>query len=309
MNAFDATLQKYGADLSALQHFDAESPDLLPYATLVGARKAGDVDLAALGGVYEWQHSPLVFLVDGDQLQDDQQLNRIRRLLAMRGDAPYLGVVLPGQLTLYRVALDKRNLDSARIALDIPSDQEQITFAYLGNERPGLAGKGRWISDVVLKLLSTSIDDLIDGLDVSSNDAISLVGRALFTRFLGDRELLPKSIAPGGPNQVAAHFDSPEQAEKTSDWLDDTFNGDFLPLTEGVFHKLPQEAFGTLGDIMRRAPGGQFFLGWEEKWDMLDFAHIPVGVLSQAYESYLKQHAPLKQRKEGATTRPFTSLI
>ena len=31
---------------------------------------------------------------------------------------------------------------------------------------------------------------------------------------------------------------------------------------------------------------------------LLDFAHIPVGVLSQAYEHYLHSHAPLQQRKE-----------
>ncbi len=186
-----------------------------------------------------------------------------------------------------------------------------VFFTGLANERPGLAGKRPWISDVVLNLLSTSIDDLIDELDVSSNDAISLVGRALFARFLGDRDLLRESIAPGGPEQVAALFDGSEQAEKTSDWLDDTFNGDFLPLSEGLFFQLPQEAFRTLGNIMYRTPGGQIFLEWEESWARLDFAHIPVGVLSQAYESYLKIHTPLKQRKEGGyyTPAPIASLM
>ncbi|MDW5429133.1 N-6 DNA methylase, partial [Acinetobacter baumannii] len=53
------------------------------------------------------------------------------------------------------------------------------------------------------------------------------------------------------------------------------------------------------------------FLGWEEKWDYLDFAHIPVGVLSQAYELYLRNHAPIRQRKEGGfyTPRPIADLM
>ena len=186
MDAFDETLEEYGADRDALRRFDvrgSDGADLLPYATLVTARSAGNTDLAALEGVYEWQDSPLVFLVDGDQLQDDSnQLNRIRRLLAMRGDAPYLGVVSPGRLTLYRVSLDKIKHDRARIDLGIPDGQERMTFAYLGNERPGLGGRGRWISDVVLKLRRASLDDLNNDFGVPRNDAISLVGRALFTR-------------------------------------------------------------------------------------------------------------------------------
>ncbi len=321
MNAFDETLLKYGGDPDALRRFDvrgSEGADLLPYATLVAARKSKNSDLEALEGVYEWQDSPLVFLVDGDQLQNDQnRLNRIRRLLAMRGDAPYLGVVLPGQLTLYRVSLDESKPDRVRIDLSIPAGQERMTFSYLGNERPGLADRGRWISDVVLKLLSASIDDLKVNYSVSSNNAISLVGRALFTRFLGDRNLLLKSdllsnsIESNYPNKVAMLFDGPKRAKETSDWLDNTFNGDFLPLTPGLFEQLPHEAFHTLGNIMRRVPDDQFFIEWEEDWARLDFSHIPVGVLSQAYESYLKIHAPEKQRKEGGyyTPAPIANLM
>lgn len=299
MNTFVRTIQKYGGDAESFLNFDSDVPELLPYATILSARSAGDSDLAALTGVYEWQDTPLVFLVDGNELQNDQnRLNRLRRLLAMRGDTPYLGIVFPGQLTFYRVSLDKNTPDNSRINLNIPSGGERTTFAYLGNERPG-AETRRWISDVVLKLLTTSIQTLIETIGVTKNDAISLVGRALFARFLADRELLPDSRG-----SAEALFDNPRQATKTSKWLDDTFNGDFLPLTENIFYQLPQGALGTLGDIMRRAPEGQLFLGWQEKWDRLDFSHIPVGVLSQAYEAYLKKHARVKQRKEGGYYTP-----
>ena len=59
-----------------------------------------------------------------------------------------------------------------------------------------------------------------------------------------------------------------------------------------------------MGNILRRAPGGQLSLEWEETWANLDFAHIPVGVLSQAYEHYLRMHSPEKQRKEGSYYTP-----
>lgn len=306
MDSFPQTLEKYGADLAAFRSFDGDAPDLLPYATLLAARNAHDPVLAALVGVYEWQNTPLVFLVDGDSLPNDQHLDGIRRRLAMRGDAPYIGVVRPGQLTLYRISLDKHPANRARIWLDIPDGEERATFPYLSNERPGVATQPRqWISNVILKLLDLSIEELKTRFLVTGDDAISLVGRALFTRFLGDRELLPNSLFPGGHTGTAGLFDNAGQAATTSLWLDRTFNGDFLPVSAGLFESLPPEAFKTLGDILHRAPGGQLYLGWSEKWENLDFAHIPVGVLSQAYEHHLRAHAPDRQRKEGGYYTPL----
>lgn len=99
----------FGADRESLHLFDDDGPDLLPYSTLLTARRGEDQDLESVGAVYEWQGAPLIFLIDADSLADDEQLHRIRRLLAMRGDAPYLGIVAPGQLDVYRIALDSKN--------------------------------------------------------------------------------------------------------------------------------------------------------------------------------------------------------
>ncbi|MDB5407576.1 MAG: hypothetical protein JWL84_2488 [Rhodospirillales bacterium] len=161
---------------------------------------------------------------------------------------------------------------------------------------------------MVLHLLTGAIDRLI-GLELDHGDAISLVGRALFARFLGDRDLLPDNLAT--PELAAALFDNADNARAACTWLDDTFNGDLLPLSGNIFEDLPPDAYHVLGNIMMRAPGGQLFLGWAERWDRLDFAHIPVGVLSQAYELYLRSHAPVKQRQEGGfyTPRPIADLL
>ena len=309
MTDIHASLTEFGADPSALRLLDDDCPELLPYATLVTARRSGHGNLGAVEAVYEWHDAPLVFLIDADSLEDDDHLQRIRRLLAMRGDAPYLGVVAPGSLHIYRIALDRKPLRQARVAWEYGEGAKNALFARLGNERPHAAiTNSGWISSVVLRLLSGSMTSLIE-LNVSHEDAISLVGRALFTRFLGDRDLLPESMSK--PETAATLFDSRDMAENTSEWLDDKFNGDLLPLSEGIFEMLPEQGYGVLGDILRRAPGGQLFLGWEEKWGNLDFAHIPVGVLSQAYEHYLRKHARSKQKREGGyfTPRPIAELM
>ena len=302
-----ASLAEFGADPSTLRLLDDECPELLPYATLMTARRNRHAPLGIVEAVYEWQGTPLVFLIDADSLEDDGQLQRIRRLLAMRGDAPYLGVVAPGSLNVYRIALDRKSSQQARWA---DGDGARSTvFARLGNERPQAAIASRsWITNVVLRLLSGSTTRLIE-LEVQHEDAISLVGRALFTRFLADRDLLPEGMSQ--PGTEANLFDTREMAEETSDWLDATFNGDLLPVSAGIFETLPALSYGVLGDVLRRAPDSQPFLGWEEKWSNLDFAHIPVGVLSQAYELDLRKHAPDKQRREGGyfTPRPIAELM
>lgn len=308
MDTINATLAEHGADLVALHRFDEENePSLLPYATLVSARDAGDRDLDALFAVYEWQGQPLIFLVDGQQIQDDEHLRAIRRRLALRGDAPYLGVVRPGQLVVYHISLDTR----LPADFQVPELPASHTFAYLANERPNMhVDRRRWISEVVLRLLDQSITTLINEARVTGEDAISIVGRALFTRFLGDRDLIPQSLF-FDDSGVAGLFDDAERAKATSRWLHTTFNGEFLRLSdEGLFDDLPAAAFHTLGNVLRRAEGGQLYLEWTDDWAHLDFAHIPVGVLSQAYELYLREHLPAKQRKEGGyyTPRPIAQL-
>ncbi len=302
-------LEPFGADQQALHLLDADSPELLPYATLTNARRECGSILGVVGAVYEWQDAPLVFLVDADQIKDSEQIHHLRRLLAMRGDAPYLGIAAPGRLDVYSIALDHKTPAEARIVIDGSSETIKDLLPHLANRRPRAARtKQGWISNVVLNLLTDAIDRLID-LKLDHGDAISLVGRALFARFLGDRDLLPGKIA--APEVAAALFDNASNARAACTWLDNTFNGDPLPLSDDIFDNLPPDAYYVLSNIMTRAARGQLFLGWAERWDRLDFAHIPVGVLSQAYELYLRSHAPMKQRQEGGfyTPRPIADLL
>src|SRR6201991_791713 len=304
------TCARFASDPESLRLLETDTPELLPYATLLTARAEGNEDLAAVEGVYEWQGAPLLYLVNAGLLNSDHdRLLRVRRLLAMRGDTPYIGVVSQGRLDIYRIALDSRRPEQARVALGFSEGQEFATLAFLGNNRPGLSGRGPWISQVVLNLLSASIDGLKTYCGTSGDDAISLVGRALFTRFLADRDMLPNLHQDA--TDPSEYFDSMGHAKKTSAWLDQTFNGDFLPLTARIFEKLPKAGYKILGDVLRRAPAGQLQFGWKERWDHLDFAHIPVGVLSQAYENYLRLHAPEAQRREGGyyTPQPIAELM
>lgn len=299
MEDLTTTLIQYGAAPEGFHCLDSDDSGLLPYATLLAARTHEGSDLRPLCGVYEWQASPLVFLVRQDGLRDENHFRHIRRCVALRGDAPYLALFRPGHLTIHRISLDNDDPEACRLT-ELPTENTRAVFPVLANSRPGAECNKKWISQIVLKLLKDTINDLRRN-DVAGNDAISLTGRALFLRFLGDRHLLPPTL--GRPENV---FDDAGQAENACHWLDVTFNGDFLPLSRGIWATLPDEVFLSLGNIMRRAPDSQLYLGWEEKWNNLDFAHIPVGVLSEAYEQYMREHDKDKQRKEGSFYTPRT---
>lgn len=299
------TLEHYGADTSqdGGLRFLTESPELLTYVSLIAARNREQGDLKALFAVYEWQNLPLIFLANGAEINTEEQFCHIRRCIALRGDAPYLGIVRPGQLTIHRVSLDTDGHSASQILL---SHDTRATFSVLANSRPDVSPQKKWISGIVLKLLRDAIRALLCNKEISCNDAISLAGRALFLRFLGDRNLLPRHI--GLPHNI---FDQPTYAERAFEWLEETFNGDFLPFSDGLLSRLPQAALTCLGNIMYRAPEGQLYLGWEEKWNYLNFAHIPVGVLSEAYEHYMRDHDQERQRKEGSfyTPRAIADLM
>lgn len=145
-------------------------------------------------------------------------------------------------------------------------------------------------------------------------EVLSLAGRALFFRFLVDRGVvLPEETTEICPSadELGRAFASAASAAQTSAWLDKTFNGDFLPLIdEGIpsddreareaayqsyyrhVHKCTDGSIFTHLDAILRGWGSvdgkhvQMAFDFRQDWSDLDFAHIPVGVLSQVYENF-----------------------
>jgi hypothetical protein len=313
-------LNRYGAEKDQLIMLDEDEPRLLPYGTLVAARNAdnGSVNLSSVVAVYEWQDEPLMFIVEGGQSED--ALRRVRRLLAMRGDAPYMGVVDGGTLRVIELGLDKKPLEKADVNVAVGGEQwatigklavERLVAESDEDRKPRRNGKsvapqsrrarGGSVSKVILSLLNSSIK-VLTSQGLSIEDAISLVGRALFSRFLADRELLNMNTWPGcDPDTV---FDNAVNAQTISEWLDTTFNGNLLPISDVAWARLNDRCYMELGHIMRRADGGQLRLGWKQNWDFLDFSHIPVGVLSQAYEHCLEKYDPQRKKDDASYYTP-----
>jgi len=299
-------LEPYGARAETLVDLQGKpSPETIRYLDLMH----GEASRSSLpNAVVEAEFEPLAYVIDATEQQRDlPSLQPIRRKLALRGDAPYLAILEPGRLSVYDVGLDEASLGDAPLkCFENDQPEARTAFARLHVDPFPACRSRRWIEDVIFDLFKSVVEGLA-GADISIDDALSLAGRALFVRFLLDRKVLRvediQSICPG-LSPLEDLFGGPQQAEATCRWLDRTFNGDFLPLSfwpQGQgFAGCDERVFYHLSNVMHRAPGGQQSLDW----GILDFAHVPVGVLSQVYEWQAGFWNPANQRQQSIYYTP-----
>ena len=154
--------------------------------------------------------------------------------------------------------------------------------------------------EILYELLNEVTDALIGSEPFNQDqqgkdDVLSLVGRALFTRFLIDRGIMNKDTFLKFEAPFEQCFSNAKNAELTCRWLDEKFNGELLPLAGknyGEYFKNLEINFPStltfLSQILYRAPGLQ--LSFELYWNDINFAHVPVGLLSEVYEKFAHNH-------------------
>ncbi|MCK1477913.1 N-6 DNA methylase [Bradyrhizobium sp. 197] len=282
----------------------------LNYLDLMSGRRANDLRPSA---VAEFQGRPILYLVDGltDRVQpSDNQVRQLGQLLANRSEHAVLGVVRPGELTLYPINLSRAELDGATPKLVSLTNPDPLLFQGLATGLVSIEGQPTapdYVFDEIHELL-TEADAALAGR-MSPLEVLSVAGRALFFRFLHDRRIvLPAELHEISPKakDLKDVFSDTERAAATSCWLDETFNGDLLPLVDEVAHADPAKRLAAYRKFFREADkktDGKIFLhlqaimrGWKHlgdstfqtriDWDDFDFAHIPIGVLSQVYETF-----------------------
>jgi hypothetical protein len=308
-----AEVQSYGvSSRSFLDLGGAASSGLLDYLDLLKRDDDAQPQADSLlpDGVAESQGRPLLFIVNESRLaqtpsEQELQLQTLRRKLACRGDRAFLARIRPGELAVVPVSLDDKTPDWKRYT---PGTPEALTFfsrlahgQYDGNGEPKEAD---YVFSAMFKLV-WSVADRLATLNLKRTDVLSLMGRALFFRFLRDRQVVRESdrqnIAPNAPS-ILDCFANAENAARTSAWLDKTFNGDLMALTddgstsyfEGIGQRTGGRVFIHLSAILKgEEPSGDS--GWqtllrfrpeERNWGAYDFAHVPVGLLSQVYERF-----------------------
>ena len=313
-----AELRQYGIESRSVRTFGGSAaPELLDYLDLVEPRKP---EALRPHGVAESQGRPLLFFVDESSPaltvgEQDTKLKDLRRILACRGARSYLARVLPGQLKVVPVSLDDRLPDWTVYRAGTGDALTFFSRLALGQyDGPGEPATSDQVFKEMFDLLKEGADRLAHR--IGRSDVLSLIGRALFFRFLQDRQVIAerntKKIAPNATS-LKACFDTAENASATCDWLDRTFNGDFLHLSRGggltffedAARKTGGAVFSVLGAILRNdrpVGGGAYQLRFD--WADFDFAHIPIGLLSQVYEKFIWTWADREARETSVYYTP-----
>lgn len=299
----DLLASRYGAPESGIRDLRSKpTPDHIRYLDLMGARGGSRVADA----VVEVRGEPVSYAIDAvDRQVPREEIALLARTLALRADAPYLSVLEPGRLTIHRLSFAG---ESAIDRVEEGGAAAPLTFQRLSLAPPWKKGRdepGLPIEERLFELLHETISGLCD-LEVDPDDALSLAGRALFTRFLSDRGIVQKAqwkTAFPTAESPEDFLSNADRAFSTCAWLDRTFNGDFLPIalrSRDDFRRLDPDVFARLSSVMRRSPGGQL----EFSWAAIDFAHVPAGVLSQVYEQQAQRKDAAARRAKGVFYTP-----
>lgn len=295
MTALRDVLRDYGAlsgDCVDLR--DVTDPRLLRYTDLIR-----EVEKPLVDGVVEQQAQALLYVVDNARLssRDERSVSELRRLLAMRGDPAWLGVLGPGRLDIY--ATDLRP-DPTTAPVTFPLDAgEALSVLPRLAQGEDLAKPGSLrLRDELLRLMTDAGEEL-KSYGLSTHETIALTGRALFFHYLVGRKIVSKAHLTGisrSAGSLKECFSSVASLAETNHWLDHTFNGDLLKLPNqdyaayfaGLIRKHGDRITRPLQAIMALdtsvAPGvSQQKLDWRD----LDFDHLPIGLLSETYEELM----------------------
>lgn len=275
----------------------------------------------AVGAVIEKDGSPVIYIADLRSSNDDGE--QLARLLGNRGETAALVAIGHSDGDSLSAKAWPCSLDPPD-GLDLDLAKPMDARAVLADLQTGLWLRTDWKygyqEESLRDLLVSSVTKVsreftaaakIKPKDPRSHEVLALIGRALFTRFLLDRQILSQDTAPrlwetlGGDGANA--FESPIRATVTCEWLDHVFNGEFLPLRGGSSY------LDYFTELHTSAPGALVALGWIlhrtnhdgllPLWDRLDFSYIPAGTLSEVYEHYAHS---LNKTDAAATSIHFT---
>jgi hypothetical protein len=232
---------------------------------------------------------PCVHVFDGRIGRTQNDLTGWCWRISLRGDGAWVGVLEPGRLRVYRADIARDEVRPVEVASAKPGEWALPKFLSDVNAGQDDVARRRYLT----KLLEGSAE-AATALGLSQTDALSLVGRGLFWRFLYDRKLLV-GVTPHEVSETAGTWeqclDSKTRALRTFRWLDDTFNGGLLPF-DGKVREFDTEVFSAvLGNIAHGATEtGQLRLPTD--WQEVNFSYVPVGLLSEVYEAFARKMNP-----------------
>ena len=305
------SLKEFGASDEEILLFDSSNYRSINYISLINPNDDGPL----LDGVIESGNRPLLYFIDNTNLAIEphdrtKQIEDLIKTLACRGEPAALAIVSHGLLTIYPIQPNTNNINGYKAKLDDEHSKgfirdlvEGVLPENISDQIYGKRNQKSAVEDLLFALLMKVGKELNSTSTLAQQHQVilALIGRALLTRFLLDRKIITKDTFPElfaicHPDDC---FTNSQCAALTNSWLDDTFNGDLLPLPikrdkyPVWFSKLDDDVYRNLSFILGHAD--QY--GRRQLPGFIDFSHVPVGLLSEVYERYAHENLNEKVRE------------
>lgn len=325
-------------------------PTQLEYLDLLARRASAQS--RSVHAVVEHQGTALLYVVNAaEEAVTDAHRTEVQKMLANRSDPAWLGILRAGSLEVWPIGFAPAASEPIKVVVEDTSEAPLFFQSLVHGTFQEKPEGTDYVYNRIFGLLDQTIQTFVAGPrndstkerkrsrpkkqsqaagSVDPLDVLSMAGRALFFRFLIDRRIvLPSELLDICPaaDDLKDGFSNAQKAAQTSAWLDETFNGDFLPLIDekvspdqraereraylqfyqGISTRTGGEMFRHLHAILRsfQHVGAQSFqLTFD--WGDFDFAHIPIGVLSQVYESFAHRVDPRTARDTSVHYTPRT---
>ena len=280
----------------------AQTP--LRYVDLVRARR--DEDLVP-DAVSEVDKRPFLYVYDGSRLETlAPSWPDVQAIIASRADAPFVGVLTGTTLRIWRVAASLVTWAHHDFDVGLDKPIRPIIQSLVRGEQLSSRANVAWLDERLFDLLWQAAKKLREECgSLSDSDLLSIVGRALFVRYLADRGYFEGT-------QSDQLFNSPESVITTFERIDAEFNGNLLELSgsyAGLFKDDRQATalIQTLQNVMHAAKDDQLELGWSN----IRFNHVPVDLLSQVYEAFMHRFRSKKAKEKSIhyTPRHIAELL
>lgn len=248
---------------------------------------------------------------------DENYLSQLNDILASRADSRYFGIVEPGIIKIYPIGLFKNGHATNPIeTIVLRSGNPALHHFLMGNiqlpaKKNNATADAAWLDNYLFDLLKLTAQSLRDLQGITDGQVLSLVGRALFARFIIDRGIVKDSDVRSitkHVNNLRNLFTQPSSVADTFNWMDKTFNGNLLLLSNSVDDtKNYDEFFQNIGvvnaericneltNIMQGSINGQQQLNWAR----IHFDHVPADMLGQVYEYFAHAYTN-KEAKEAS---------
>lgn len=261
----------------------------------------------AADGIAQLSPRPAVYVAEAESVL---QAREIRRRVWNLGNAPFLIVILPNQVRVYRAFSYDQADDSADLIHTALSafHADEIDSGRIWAAQAAHLGTDARVDRRLLRNLNDLGNQLVIDRSVEARVAHALIGKYIYIRYLRDRGILDDKWLDENNlnlNQVLCRNATRDALFTLVEALESRFNGLIFPLPDnGV---LDDRAVAFVASVFGgdEAESGQLALDFQ----VYDFSYIPIETMSLIYEQFLHREGTGEPTGAYYTPEPLADYL